>query len=136
MRTTVCRKAHFNAAHRLYNPKWSAEKNDAVFGKCANPYFHGHNFDLIVKVRGEVNQDTGFVMDMSDLATLIQQEIEARFDHKNLNQDCPEFKELLPSTENFAFVIYNILRPKINPEFELGIQLYETEKNFVELGDW
>ena len=136
MKTTICRKAHFNAAHRLHNPKWSEEKNLAVFGKCNNAHFHGHNFELEVRVKGIIDPDTGYVMDMSDLGKLIDKEIIDRFDHKNLNLDCPEFEDKLPSTEYFASIIYSILKPHLNSEQELHITLFETRKNSVEFGDW
>lgn len=136
MIATICRKAHFNAAHRLHNPKWSNEKNREVFGKCNSPNYHGHNFDLEVRIRGEVNPDTGFVMDLAVLGTLIEEEIEDRFDHKNLNTDCPEFEGLLPSTEHFVKVIYDILKPKLEKEQLLHISLHETQKNSAEYGDW
>ena len=136
MKTTICRKAHFNAAHRLHNPKWSEEKNLAVFGKCNNAHFHGHNFELEVRVKGNINPNTGYVMDMSDLGKLIDKEIIDRFDHKNLNLDCPEFEDILPSTEYFASIIYNILKPHLNTDQELHITLFETRKNSVEYGDW
>ncbi|SNZ01495.1 6-pyruvoyl trahydropterin synthase family protein [Flagellimonas pacifica] len=136
MIATICRKAHFNAAHRLHNPKWSQEKNIEVFGKCNSPNYHGHNFDLEVRIRGNVNPDTGFVMDLAVLGNLIQKEIEDRFDHKNLNEDCPEFENLLPSTEHFVKVIYDILKPKLEKDQLLHITLYETKKNSAEYGDW
>ena len=136
MKTTICRKAHFNAAHRLHNPKWSDEKNLAVFGKCNNAHFHGHNFELEVRVKGNIDPDTGYVMDMSDLGKLIDEQIIDRFDHKNLNLDCPEFEDILPSTEYFASIIYTILKPHLNTEQELHITLFETRKNSVEYGDW
>lgn len=132
MKVTVARKAHFNAAHRLHNPAWSDEKNLKVFGKCNNPNYHGHNYNLTVKVRGEVNPETGYVIDLKILNDLIENEIEDRFDHKNLNLDTEEFRELNPSSENIAVVIWNILRPLIYEKLELTIVLYETERNFVE----
>lgn len=131
MIATVCRKAHFNAAHRLYNKNWSFEKNDAVFGKCNNPNFHGHNYELIVSVTGEINKETGFVIDVKILKELIEAEIEAAFDHKNLNLEVPEFQELNPTVENIAVVIYNRLKPKLDDSLELEITLYETPRNFV-----
>ncbi|MEQ8908137.1 MAG: 6-carboxytetrahydropterin synthase [Vicingaceae bacterium] len=134
MKTTVCRKAHFNAAHRLHNPKWSEEKNKSIFGKCNNPNYHGHNYDLIVKVTGEVDEETGFVVDMKELKTLIKQEVLERFDHKNLNLDTEEFKSLNPTAENIARIIYELLRPGINSEHSLSVTLYETKRNFVEYG--
>ncbi|MFY0606680.1 MAG: 6-carboxytetrahydropterin synthase [Cyclobacteriaceae bacterium] len=132
MKVAVYRKEHFNAAHRLYNPNWSDERNNAVFGKCNNPNWHGHNYELVVKLVGEVNPDTGYVYDMKVLSDLIKDNVLSRFDHKNLNLDVPEFENLNPSAENIAVVIYNILRPKIDGQLELKIRLYETERNFVE----
>ena len=131
MKVKVSRKAHFNAAHRLYRPDWSFEKNDAVFGKCNNPRFHGHNYDLIVSVTGEIDPETGYVMDMKQLKDLIKAEVEDTLDHKNLNVEVPEFKTLNPTAENIAVVIFNKLRPHIDPSKELEIVLYETPRNFV-----
>ena len=136
MTVTICRKAHFNAAHRLHNPNWTDEKNLAVFGKCNSPNYHGHNFDVEVRVKGEVDQQTGFVMDLADLGQLIKAEVEERFDHKNLNEDCEEFKNMMPSTENFVKVIYDILKPKLEQDYKLHITLHETQKNAAEYGDW
>ena len=136
MIVTICRKAHFNAAHRLHNANWSNEKNLAVFGKCNSPNYHGHNFDLEVRVRGEVDQQTGFVMDLADLGEIIKSEIEERFDHKNLNEDCEEFAAIMPSTENFVQIIYDILKPKLAHNHMLHITLHETQKNAAEYGDW
>lgn len=132
MRVAVYRKAHFNAAHRLYNPAWSHDKNNDVFGLCNNVNWHGHNYDLIVKVVGEIDPETGYVVDMKILKHLIRQEIEERFDHKNLNLDCVEFKGINPTAENIVVVIYNILREKLESHLDLQIRLYETERNFVE----
>lgn len=132
MKVAVFRKEHFNAAHRLHNPGWSDEKNTAVFGKCNNPSFHGHNYELIVKVTGEPDPETGYVCDMKILSDMIKEYVSDRFDHKNLNMDVPEFKELNPTAENIAVVIYNILRAKVDAKLELNIRLYETERNFVE----
>lgn len=132
MKTSVFRKGHFNAAHRLHNKLWSDEKNVEVFGLCNNPGFHGHNYDIIVKVTGELNPDTGYVIDMKQLSDLIHDEIEERFDHKNLNLDTEEFKDLNPTAENICKVIFEILRKKINTQFDLQIRLYETPRNFVE----
>lgn len=132
MRVSVYRKAHFNAAHRLNNPNWTAEKNKSVFGKCNNDHFHGHNYNLEVKVTGEVDEETGYVMDVKILADLIKEEIEDRFDHKNLNLDTEEFKSLNPTAENIAIVIYRILREKLDDAFDLQVRLYETDRNFVE----
>lgn len=130
-RVTVHRKAHFNAAHRLYNGEWSDARNATVFGKCANPHYHGHNYELIVAVKGTINPETGFVMDMKILKQLIEVEIEEKFDHKNLNEEVEAFKNLNPTAENIAVVIWNILRKKIAMELDLSITLYETPRNFV-----
>lgn len=131
-RVAVFRKEHFNAAHRLHNPTWSDEKNTRVYGKCNNPNYHGHNYDLIVKVVGEVDPETGYVIDLKELSDLIQAEVTDRFDHKNLNLDTDEFRDLNPSAENIAMVIYDRLRPHLRPELDLTIRLHETERNFVE----
>lgn len=131
-KVAVYRKEHFNAAHRLHNAKFSEEKNDAVFGKCNNPNFHGHNYELIVKILGEPNIETGYVIDLKLLSDLIKEKVLKRFDHKNLNLDVEEFKTLNPTAENIAIVIYNILRPEISNQMELKVRLYETERNFVE----
>ncbi len=131
MKVKVSRKAHFNAAHRLYRPDWNFEKNDAVFGKCNNPNFHGHNYELIVSATGEIDPETGFVVDVKVLKDLIKSEVEAAFDHKNLNLEVPEFKELNPTAENIAVVIWNKLRPHIAADKELEVILYETPRNFV-----
>jgi len=132
MKVSVYRKTHFNAAHRLYNPEWDNATNQKVFGKCNNPNYHGHNYDLIVKVTGEVDPRTGYVMDMKVLKDLIQEHVLDRFDHKNLNLDTEEFKALNPTAENIAIVIYTILREQLNPSLDLTVRLYETERNFVE----
>ena len=131
MRVTISRKAHFNAAHRLYRADWSMEKNDSIFGKCNNPNFHGHNYDMTVSVTGEIDPETGYVMDIKILADLIKEEIEDRFDHKNLNLDVPEFKDLNPTAENIVVVIWDILRAKITKKHDLEVVLYETPRNFV-----
>mgnify|MGYP001190479835 FL=1 len=130
-KVSVFRKEHFNAAHRLHNPVWDDAKNKAVFGKC-NPLYHGHNYELIVQLTGIPDPQTGYVMDMKILSDLIQAEICERFDHRNLNEDCAEFKNLNPTAENIAIVIYEILREKIDSKLDLKIRLYETERNFVE----
>lgn len=132
MKVTVSRHAHFNAAHRLHNPSWEASKNEALFGKCNNPFYHGHNYELIVSVKGEVNMETGYVVDMKWLADLIEEKIERRFDHKNLNEQTEEFKTLNPTAENIAVVIWNLLKGEMDDDFELKITLYETPRNFVE----
>ncbi len=131
MKVKVSRKAHFNAAHRLYRPDWNFEKNNRIFGKCNNPNFHGHNYELVVSVYGEIDQETGFVIDVKILKDLIKTEIENAFDHKNLNIEVPEFKELNPTAENIAVVIWNKLRPHIAIENDLEVTLYETPRNFV-----
>ncbi len=131
MKVKVSRKARFNAAHRLYRPDWSFEKNKATFGKCNNPNFHGHNYELIVSVTGEIDSETGFVIDMKILKGLIKTEIEDQLDHKNLNIDVPEFKNLNPTAENIAVVIWNKLRSHISSDKELEVVLYETPRNFV-----
>lgn len=131
-KVAVYRKEHFNAAHRLHVPSWSDEQNAMVFGKCNNKNYHGHNYDLIVKVTGIPNQETGYVLDTKILSELIKTEILNRFDHKNLNLDTTEFINLNPSAENIAIVIYNLLKPKLAADLELQIKLYETERNFVE----
>jgi 6-pyruvoyltetrahydropterin/6-carboxytetrahydropterin synthase len=131
-RVSVFRKEHFNAAHRLHNPNWSEVRNQQVFGKCNNPNFHGHNYDLYVQVIGEVNPETGYVIDTKELSDLTKRFILDKLDHKNLNLDVPEFSQLNPTAENIAIVIFNILRPLIKAELELKIKLYETERNFVE----
>lgn len=131
MQVTVHRKAHFNAAHRLYRKDWSFEKNDAVFGLCNNPNFHGHNYELIASVTGEIDSETGYVIDIKILRDLIKTEVEDAFDHKNLNVEVPEFADLNPTAENIAVVIYNKLKSKLDPKFQLEITLYETPRNFV-----
>lgn len=131
MKVTVSRKAHFNAAHRLYKKDWSFEKNEAIFGKCNNPNFHGHNYELIVSVTGEIDKETGYVIDMKVLKDIIKSEVEDAFDHKNLNIEVSEFKELNPTAENIAVVIYNKVKPKLDIQLELEITLYETPRNFV-----
>jgi len=131
MKVTVSRKAHFNAAHRLYRKDWSNEKNESVFGLCNNPNFHGHNYELIVSVTGEIDKETGYVIDMKVLKDLIKSEVEDVFDHKNLNIEVPEFQKLNPTAENIVVVIFNKLKPKLSKEFDLEVTLYETPRNFV-----
>lgn len=131
MKATISRKAHFNAAHRLHRKDWTDEKNEAVFGKCNNPNFHGHNYELIVSIKGEIKQETGFVMDIKLLSDIIKAEVEDQFDHKNLNLDVPDFKSLNPTAENIAVVIWNKIKNKIHPDFDLEVILYETPRNFV-----
>jgi len=132
MRAAVYRVEHFNAAHRLHNPDWSDEKNQKVFGKCNNPNYHGHNYNLEVGVFGEIDTQTGYVYDLKVLSDLIEKKILNRFDHKNLNLDVPEFKNLNPTAENIVVVIHQLLRSEIDEKYDLKIKLYETERNYVE----
>jgi 6-pyruvoyltetrahydropterin/6-carboxytetrahydropterin synthase len=131
MKVTVSRKAHFNAAHRLFRPDWSDAQNERVFGKCNNPNFHGHNYELIASVTGEIDPETGYVIDIKELADLIYEEVERAFDHKNLNLDVPDFKDLIPTAEHIAVVIWKKLSRRLKPELSLEITLYETPRNFV-----
>ena len=131
-KVAVYRKEHFNAAHRLHNPSWDEATNEQIFGKCNNPNYHGHNYELIVKLVGVPDKETGYVMDLKVLSDLINKNILERFDHKNLNEDCQEFSNLNPTAENIVIVIYNILRPLINKNLYMQVRLYETERNFVE----
>jgi 6-pyruvoyltetrahydropterin/6-carboxytetrahydropterin synthase len=128
----VCRRETFNAAHRLFHPEWSDEKNFEVFGKCSNPNFHGHNYVIETWIEGEIDPLTGYVIDLKQLKDLIRNEICERFDHRNLNLDCPEFAHLKPSAENIALVSWNLLRAKLDPKYKLSIKLWETENNVVE----
>lgn len=128
---TVYRKAHFNAAHRLYRPDWDDEKNRQVFGKCSNPHFHGHNYDLEVGVTGEIDPETGYLIDLKILKDIIKEQVEDYMDHKNLNEQVPEFASLNPTAENIARVIYDRIRSKLDAKFALEVKLYETERNFV-----
>ncbi len=132
MQVTISRKAHFNAAHRLFNPNWSDEKNFQVFGKCSNPNFHGHNYELIVSITGEINPETGFVMNLDELKQIIQEQVDDYLDHKNLNLEIPEFKNLNPTVENISVVIWNRIREKLDANLKLKITLFETPRNFVE----
>ena len=132
MEITVSRKAHFNAAHRLHNKNWTDEKNQKIFGKCNYQNYHGHNYELIVSVTGEINPETGYVIDMGELKKIIKNEIEERLDHKNLNLDVPYFSNIIPSAENICIYIYDILRDNIDSRFKLSVRLYETPRNFVE----
>jgi 6-pyruvoyltetrahydropterin/6-carboxytetrahydropterin synthase len=132
MKVKVSRKEHFNAAHRLYNPGWTDEQNQKVFGKCANLNYHGHNYEIIVSLTGTPDKDTGYVFDMKVLSELIREYVTSKFDHKNLNLDTDYFKNINPTAENISMVIWKILREKINPSLQLKITLYETERNFVE----
>ena len=131
-RVAVFRREHFNAAHRLYNQQWSDEQNSAVFGKCSLPHYHGHNYELEVKVTGAIDPKTGFVMDMKRLSDLVKDKVLEKFDHKNLNLDTEEFRNLNPTAENIVIVIFNLLRPEINSALDLMVRLYETPRNFVE----
>lgn len=132
MKVTVGRKEHFNAAHRLHNPDWTDEKNKEVFGLCNNANYHGHNYELVVKVTGEPDKNTGYVIDLKILSDIIKENVLDRFDHKNLNLDTEEFKTLIPTAENISVVIWKILREKIHKQLEIKVILYETERNFVE----
>lgn len=132
MRVAVYRKEHFNAAHRLFNPAWDQEKNEEVFGKCNNLNFHGHNYELVVKITGEIDPVTGYVIDLKVLSDVVKENVLKKMDHKNLNLDVPEFRGLNPTAENIAVVIWNILREKIDSQLALKITLYETERNYVE----
>jgi 6-pyruvoyltetrahydropterin/6-carboxytetrahydropterin synthase len=132
MRIAVYRKAHFNAAHRMHNPSWSDEKNKAVFGLCNNPNYHGHNYELEVKVSGEVDPETGYLIDLGILRDIIKKEVEERFDHKNLNLDTEEFKTRIPSAENICYVIWSLIRNRLDAKYDLVVRLYETPRNFVE----
>ena len=131
-KVAVIRREHFNAAHRLYNEKWSAEQNMTTFGKCSLPHYHGHNYELEIKVAGEVDPVTGFVMDLKVLSDLVNEKVLEKFDHKNLNLDTEEFRNLNPTAENIAIVIHDLLRPHINSSLDLFIRLFETPRNFVE----
>ena len=131
MSTTLYRKAHFNAAHRLFLPQWSDEKNAEVFGKCSNPNYHGHNYELEVGITGSIDPITGFVMDVAELKSIIKTEVEDPFDHKNLNLEVPEFAELIPTVENIAKVIWNKLRGQIDAQYDIIVKLYETPRNYV-----
>lgn len=131
-RVAVYRKEHFNAAHRLFRPQWSEEENAATFGKCSLPHYHGHNYEIEIKVVGEPDKETGFVMDMKKLSDLVQDKVIKKFDHKNLNLDTEEFRALNPTAENIAIVIFDLLRPHVDPSLDLFIRLYETPRNFVD----
>jgi len=132
MQVTISRKAHFNAAHRLYNPNWNDEENFRIFGKCSNPNFHGHNYEMIVSITGKINPETGFVMNLDELKKIILEEVEDYLDHKNLNLEIPEFKNLNPTVENISVVIWNRIRQKLDSKLKLKITLFETPRNFVE----
>ncbi|MBO6516991.1 MAG: 6-carboxytetrahydropterin synthase [Bacteroidia bacterium] len=133
MKISVYRKAHFNAAHRLHNEAWSEEENKRVFGKCNLPNYHGHNYVLEVKLTGPIDPETGYVMDLGKLKDIMNKEVIERYDHRNLNLDVPEFRELNPTVENIATIIYKRLRSQIDEHMGLGIRLYETERNFVDI---
>lgn len=132
MKVAVYRKERFNSAHRLFNPSWSAEKNDEVFGLCNNPEWHGHNYDLHVKVVGDINPETGYCIDLKILKDIIRSKVTKRFDHKNLNLDVPDFKGMNPTAENIAVVIYNLIREELEDKYLLQVKLYETPRNYVE----
>jgi 6-pyruvoyltetrahydropterin/6-carboxytetrahydropterin synthase len=131
MPLTLYRKAHFNAAHRLFKKEWDEEKNFEVFGKCSNPHYHGHNYELIVGVTGQIDPQTGYLIDLKILKDLIKEEVEDPFDHKNLNIEVEVFKELNPTVENIAMVIYDRLRKRLETKYEITVTLYETPRNFV-----
>ena len=131
-KVAVFRKEHFNAAHRIFNPAWDEQKNAEVFGKCSNPHYHGHNYEVIVKVTGTPDPETGYVMDMKVLSQIMKDEVLEKFDHKNLNLDTIYFRDLNPTAEHIVIVIYDLLRAKIDPRLELKVRLHETERNFVE----
>jgi 6-pyruvoyltetrahydropterin/6-carboxytetrahydropterin synthase len=131
-KVSVFRREHFNAAHRLYNDQWTESVNTDVFGKCSLPHFHGHNYELEIKVTGEIDERTGFVMDMKKLSDLVKEVVIEKFDHKNLNLDTVEFKKLNPTAENIVVVVYRLLRPRIEDKLDLKIRLYETPRNYVE----
>lgn len=132
MKVTVCREVHFNAAHRIFNPAWDDKRNEEVFGLCSLPHYHGHNYDLVVKLTGEVDPETGYVFDMKKLKDILDEHVVDRYDHKNLNVDVPEFLTTIPSAENIAIAIWNILREKIEARYAIQVVLYETARNFVE----
>lgn len=132
MRASIFREAHFNAAHRLFNKSWSFEKNQEIFGLCNNPNYHGHNYRLVVKVTGEIEPDTGYVIDLKIVKEIIEEEVMQRLDHKNLNLEVAEFRDLIPTAENIAVVIYNLVRKRLDKKYDLQVRLYETERNFVE----
>lgn len=131
-KVAVIRREHFNAAHRLYNESWSDEQNRTIFGKCSLPHYHGHNYELEIKVIGEIDRVTGFVMDLKELSDIVNENVIEKFDHKNLNLDTEEFRQLNPTAENIAVVIYDLLRPHIKPSLELFVRLFETPRNYVE----
>ncbi len=132
MKIAAFRRAHFNAAHRIYNPDWSDVRNQEVFGPCSNPNYHGHNYELEVKVVGEVDPVTGYLIDLKILKDLIKEEVEDRFDHKNLNLDTEEFRSLIPTAEHICYVIWQRLRARLDSKFDLAVRLYETPRNYVE----
>lgn len=132
MRISVFRKAHFNAGHRIFRPEWSDEKNLEVFGKCSNPNFHGHNYELTVRLTGEVDPETGFLIDLKKLKEIIEEHVLEKYDHKNLNKEVPPFNTIAPTSENICYEIWKILREVIDEKFELGVRLYESPRNFVE----
>ena len=131
-KVAVFRREHFNAAHRIFNPAWDDQKNAEVFGKCSNPHYHGHNYELVVKVTGVPDTETGYVMDMKVLSQITREEVLERFDHRNLNLDTAFFRELNPTAEHIAMVIYELLRARIDPALDLQVRLYETDRNYVE----
>ena len=131
-KVAIFRREHFNAAHRLFNPAWNDELNARVFGKCSNPNYHGHNYELEIKITGVPAEKTGFVIDLKVLSDIVKENVLDKMDHKNLNLDVPEFKDLNPTVENISFIIYEILRKKIDPALDLMVRVYETPRNFAE----
>jgi len=132
MRISVFRKAHFNSAHRLFNPDWSDEKNKEIFGICSSPNFHGHNYEVELKVTGELDKESGILIDLRKLKDLLKEKVEDRYDHKNLNVECPEFEKKVPSAENLCIEIYQLIRPEIPAVMDIAVRLYETPRNYVE----
>ncbi len=132
LKTAITRKMHFNAAHRLYNKEWSDEDNEDVFGKCNNPFYHGHNYELEIKVIGQINPLTGFVVDVKELKRIVNEKVIDQFDHRNLNVEVPDFQSLNPTVENIAKIIYDKILPELSEELELKITLYETPRNYAE----
>ena len=131
MRISIIRKGHFNAAHKLFIPTWSEEKNLEVFGKCANPYYHGHNYDMEVTVTGDIDPETGMLINLKDLKKIIGEHVEDRYDHRNLNEEFEEFKDMVPTAENLCYMIWKILREQIDDKYDLSVRLWETERNSV-----
>ena len=136
MRTTIIRKAHFNAAHRLHNDRWSNDKNREIFGLCNSPNYHGHNYEFEVYMTGDVNPDTGYLYDLKDLKDIIKEEVEDRFDHKNLNLDTEEFADMMPTSENIAYIIHSLLTNRLGKDYHIRVKLWETPRNAVVYPAW